>query len=96
MAIHTDALPSAPVADHQSDPHWLLRVPEAAKLLDLHPRSLYRLVAEGETFGDSVRYLSPKCLRFSAKALRAYCDGDVDGDGEMVSPGARLTPGDPS
>jgi predicted DNA-binding transcriptional regulator AlpA len=61
-----------------TEAQWLLTAKEAAPKLRLGRSQLYRLVAEGETFGDSVVRLGPRCLRFSAKRLKAYCDREAD------------------
>lgn len=51
-------------------------MPEAAEILNLGARTLYRMLAEGETFGDSVIRFSPRCTRFSRKRLEAYLAGE--------------------
>jgi excisionase family DNA binding protein len=69
-------LPTPSGTSEPAGEEWLLRVPEAAEILNLGARTLYRMLAEGETFGDSVIRFSPRCTRFSRKRLEAYLAGE--------------------
>lgn len=56
---------------------YLLKIAEGSEYLRMHPRSVYDAINRGETFGDSVRRLPGKRLRFSRKRLIAYCNGEI-------------------